>query len=197
MPQTNSDLLRENVLTLLRGKLTNPSFASSLMKQIANEMLRAVNKNFDEGGRPAWTPLAKSTIRERIRQKYIGAHGDLAILQRTRQLRKSVQATWDQSSATVSTNKEYAAIHQYGGVMNVAAHTKDLRFRTDSKGNLLHTEYFKGKGLIFAKKKHNQAQSRQVKIKAYSIRIPARPFLKLTDEDMQQINNIVLGFLVK
>ena len=73
----------------------------------------------------------------------------------------------------------YAAIHQFGGTIQRAPYSTKVRHRTDAKGNLLRTAAFNGKGLVFAKDKQKRAKERWFEVKAYSIKIPARPFLPI------------------
>lgn len=91
-----------------RNRLENPS---PLMRNISQIMLDAVEENFQQQGRPRWKPLKESTKNRRKKQglwpgKLLQARGSLAA---------SLQAEYTQNSAIVSTNKIYAAIHQFGG----------------------------------------------------------------------------------
>ncbi|MCX8957218.1 phage virion morphogenesis protein [Erwinia psidii] len=71
-----------------------------LMNRVAGIMLDAVDENFMQGGRPAWTPL-----------KY----GDGKLLMKTRRLHGSIEPFADNDHAVVGTNVVYARIHQMGG----------------------------------------------------------------------------------
>lgn len=113
-----------------------------VMVAIANSMLEAVEENFEKEGRPKWQPLSQRTIQQRITKKRWPGK----ILQQTGQLLASIQPSATNESATVSTNKIYAAIHHFGG--------------------------YAGK-------------NRKVKI-------PARPFMQLTEEDVNNIKKLLL-----
>lgn len=89
-----------------RGRDLNP-----VMRKIAGSMLDSVEENFEQQGRPKWKKLAPQTI-ERRRKK---GHWPGKILQATGQLAASVNARSTANSAIVGTNKEYAALHQFGG----------------------------------------------------------------------------------
>lgn len=80
------------------------------MRRAAGIMHDAVEKNFEEEGRPKWKTLAASTLRQRAKE---GSSGK--ILQRSRNLARSITRHSDAESAMVGTNLVYAAIHQLGG----------------------------------------------------------------------------------
>lgn len=141
--------------------------ASPVMRVIAGDMERAVEKNFRSEGRPAWLGLAPGTIAGRVKQGTWPGK----ILQRTGQLASSVETHSDSTSATVGTNLKYAAIHQFGG--RTRAHTITAR---------------KGKALAFG-----GIFRRQVRHPGSNI--PARPFLALDHDDERQIQESVLAFL--
>ena len=83
-----------------------------LMKNISGIMLDSVEENFEKEGRPnKWTPLSKSTIRQRTKKGYWPGR----ILQMRGELASSITSYYDSNSAIVGTNKKYAAIHQFGG----------------------------------------------------------------------------------
>ena len=70
-----------------------------------------------------------------------------------------------------------------------------MRHRTDAKGELLRSEHFGGKGLIFAKDKHKRALSRSFFVPAHTITIPARPYLGLSTDDVGDITRLILARL--
>jgi len=82
-----------------------------LMKSIAGTMADAVEENFKQEGRPEWAKLKDSTIKLRTQKGYWPGK----ILQMRGELAASITSNYDESSALVGTNKEYAAIHQFGG----------------------------------------------------------------------------------
>lgn len=115
---------------------------SDLMRQIAGTMHSAVDLNFADGGRPKWLGLS-------YRQ------GDP--LRLNGGLQDSIESHSDNNRAVVGTNKAYAAIHQFGGVI------------TPKKGKYL---VFKiGDSWIMTDK----------------VEIPARPFLTLPPQDEADI----------
>lgn len=91
-------------------------------------------------------------------------------LVQTAQLRNSINSRSDASGFAVGTNLKYAATHQFGepGRTIRARKKKALRFQVDGKW---------------------------VSKKQVTIRIPARPFLGLSDDDMQELKATVEDFI--
>lgn len=88
------------------------------------------------------------------------------------QLRNSINSVSDATGFTVGTNAKHAATHQFGepGRTIRARKKKALRFMVDGKW---------------------------VSKKQVRIRIPARPFLGLSDEDMREIKATVEDFIAQ
>lgn len=86
------------------------------------------------------------------------------------QLRNSIQVTADASGFAVGTNAKHAATHQFGdqGRTIRARKAKNLRF---------------------------QVGGQWVSKKQVKVNIPARPFLGLSDEDMQEIKATTEEFI--
>ena len=109
-----------------------------LMKNIAGILSTATEENFKNEGRPTkWTDLADCTKEKRKKQKKWPGQ----ILQVSGQLASSISTFYDDNSAIIGSNKEYAAIHQLGG---------------------------------------DAGKNKKVKI-------PARPYLNLVDDDYSEI----------
>ena len=83
-----------------------------LMKNIAGIFASATEDNFAEQGRPdKWIDLAESTKKQRTKKrKWPGQ-----ILQVEGKLAASISTFYDNDSAVIGSNLEYAAIHQLGG----------------------------------------------------------------------------------
>ena len=83
-----------------------------LMKNIAGIFAYSTEENFKEEGRPdKWTELSESTIKQRTKNKQWPG----MILQISGQLASSVNTYYDDDSAVMGSDLEYAAIHQLGG----------------------------------------------------------------------------------
>jgi len=117
-----------------------------LMKNIAGIFASSTEDNFKNEGRPGkWTDLADVTKKQRKKS----GHWPGKILQVTGQLASSINTQYDDNSAVIGSNLDYAAIHQLGGQAG----------------------------------------------KNKSVEIPARPYLKLTDEDFDEILEAIEKFL--
>ena len=83
-----------------------------LMKNIAGVFVDSTEENFKEEGRPdKWVNLAESTKKQRVKiRKWPGQ-----ILQVSGQLASSISTYYDNDSAIIGSNLEYATIHQLGG----------------------------------------------------------------------------------
>ena len=88
----------------------------------------------------------------------------------TAQLRNSIKAASDETGFAVGTNAKHAATHQFGD------HGRTIRAK-------------KSKGLRF------QVGGRWVTKKQVRVNIPARPFLGLSDDDMQEIKATVEDYI--
>lgn len=83
-----------------------------LMKNIAGVFAYSTEENFKEEGRPdKWTDLAESTKKQRKKT----GHYPGQILQVSGQLASSISTYYDNDSAVIGSNLDYAAIHQLGG----------------------------------------------------------------------------------
>lgn len=82
--------------------------ASPLMQVLAGDMMDEVEENFAQQGRPKWLGFKHTPSKKR-------GGTSARLLQDTGQLASSITPSSDSNSAKVSTNKEYAAIHQFGG----------------------------------------------------------------------------------
>ena len=109
-----------------------------LMKNIAGIFASATEENFKNEGRPdKWTELSEATKKQRTKQKKWPGQ----ILQVSGQLASSSSTQYDDESAIIGSNLDYAAIHQLGGQTG----------------------------------------------KNKKVTIPARPYLKLTDDNFEEI----------
>lgn len=117
-----------------------------LMKNIAGIFSYSIEENFKEEGRPdKWLDLAESTKKQRTKKrKWLGQ-----ILQFEGKLSASINTYYDNDSAVIGSNLEYAAIHQLGGQTG----------------------------------------------KNKSVEISARPYLKITDEEHQEIIDLIVKYL--
>lgn len=100
---------------------------------------------------------------------------------KTGRLRSSIATSKPEQSGNmffvkIGTNIKYAPIHEFGGVINRKASVKALFFKK-----------FKGGRQLFSKEK-KATFGRKVSVGAYTITMPARPFLRpgIVDKENQQ-----------
>ena len=137
-----------------------------LMRLVAGNMLAAVEDNFEDEGRPKWTGLQAGTIAQRERS----GHWPGKILQRSGRLKNSITQYWDDRQAVVGTNVIYAAIQHFGGK------TKSHTIKPKNKKALAFG------GRVLRSVKHPGSN------------IPARPFLALTKQDLDDLVQDVNGW---
>jgi len=174
----------------LRRLVRATSNARPIMREVSGILADAVEENFKREGRPKWLGLKPSTLAGRVGNQLKPGRGimksgawslavgqrvaaNIKILQRSGRLAASITQAWDADTAQVGTNLVYAAIQNNGG--QTKAHTIVPR-----NGKALH---FNG---IFAKKVNHPGS-----------KIPARPFLTITDGDGLEIEGAVANYLRK
>jgi phage virion morphogenesis protein len=169
------------IIEILKEKLRGNR---GLMLAIAEEMRVAVLKNFEtEGARlgKKWASLKKSTIKQRESKGYWPGK----ILQRTGQLKNSIISRANETSAEVSTNLIYAAIHQYGGWIHRSSLKTYLRKKRE------------GKAAKEPRVNTPNPSMRGEKNKMSSFYIPARPFMKLNERDIEKIKELITKAIMK
>lgn len=143
-----------------------------VLQAIGEAMHARVDKRFSTQTDPAgqrWAPNKPATIKRKGAGK--------PVLTDSRALRHAIVAQVSGKTLTLSAAQPYAAIHQFGGTIERAAHSRMVRHREDAAGNLLRRALGKGEGLVFAKDSHKRARTRWFEVAAYSIRIPPRPYM--------------------
>lgn len=151
-----------------------------LFKQVAQALEFYTEQNFELQGRPEWVPLAAVTVRERMKRNK--GRSVLKILQDRGILASSVSSRYGADFSEIGAGgaaSDYAAVHQFGATIERAPYSVKTRLRTDRKGNLLRQgEEGSAKGrAVFAKDKHKSVLESWHEVEAYSITIPARPYL--------------------
>lgn len=141
----------------------------------------------DPDGR-GWVPWAPSTAKARARS----GKGDL--LRLSQDLFRSITHVTGPRSVKVGTDRQYGAIHQFGGVIEMPPRQRRQRFKYGNKGAARdRAGNPKGSRLRFAKAS-DRAKSvfeQDVSVPAYKIAIPARPYLGFSDADLLEISRIV------
>lgn len=152
-----------------------------LFDDIGASLVVSTQQRFETETDPSgkkWTPLRPSTKRAR--------RGVPHILRDRNRLFRSLTHNATPSYLEVGTNVIYAAIHQFGGTIDLAAREQTANFRMASEGAYTKADGTKvGSRLRFAKRKSKSKRvwAKSFSIGAHSITIPARPYLGLSDGD--------------
>lgn len=174
----------------LRRLYTTLQRPTRIMGMVAAMMHEAVEDNFAAEGRPKWLGLAPSTLKRRRRE---GGPGKL--LQRTGRLAASITRMSDATTARVGTNVVYAAIHQFGGQIERHPMSGYVRLRKDANGQIMRQKDHKHLA-VFAKDSHKRVKVvKWTRSSGWTIKIPARPFLRLTESDNVDIEVAVAAYL--
>ena len=154
-----------------------------LFQRIAGALAAETEANFEAQGRPHWVPLAAATIAARKKRDKGGSL--LSILVDRGTLASSISSEYGPDYALIGAGgaaRAYAAIHQFDGTIDRAAHSTKVRLRTDARGQLMRqgtSGSAKGRAQ-FAAKDHKRARETWAPVDAYQITIPARPYLPFT-----------------
>ncbi|NLG18921.1 MAG: phage virion morphogenesis protein [Fibrobacter sp.] len=188
----------QEIMDGLRELVSRVEDMTPVMRRISGIMLDCVEENFEQEGRPdPWPKLKKRTIKERERKGYWPGK----ILQQRGELAASLASDYDKESAKVTTNKAYAAAQNFGTGNNpikIPARKGVARLRTDRYGVLLR-QGESGRLLnlsVFAKAHHKRVVERDYTAKAHEISLPPRPFMVLTVDAKEEINDSVKRYLI-
>ena len=165
--EINADPLRDRLAALAE----RVGHMRTALQMVGEGILARTDKRFSTETDPdgkRWQELAKATKRRKRGTKILTESGDL---------RGSIAAQATETALTLTAREPYAAIHQFGGTIQRQAGSVTVRHRTNAAGDLLRGAIMGGRGLVFAKASHKRAVQRSFAHAAYSIRIPARPYL--------------------
>ncbi len=164
------------VRKLLSDILVRTNNLKPAMGIIGNIVRKSIHRNFEVGGRPPWIPSqrAKKT-------------GDKTLI-KTRQLMNSFTIDAFRDRVEVGTNKKYAAIQHFGGDINHPARERTMFFRKYKSGER--------KGLTRFSKESKAGYGMKVPGRAYTIHIPARPFMMVQDEDWPEMTQRLGKYLI-
>lgn len=126
----------------------------------------------------AWEPLSPSYQRrkKKNRNRILFADGNLA---------NSLRYQIGNNELKFGTNLPYAAIHQFGGEINIAARSQKMYFKQNKDGTV---------GNRFTKKDKSNFEQWGTR-GAHKIKIPARPFLGTSSADNEEILQLLTEHL--
>lgn len=201
MPGLTFDLLiddrevEEALAELLRRMESRRGFYAAVGKQLAASSRANFKRQSAPDGTP-WQKLKASTVRKRTRQGQL----PITILQTNSKSRgvgnsgssllASINDDADNDGASVGVPQakaRYGAIHQFGGTINMPARKGRIYRHFDPS-----TKQFARR---FVSKKDPDAVATDVDIPAYSITMPARPFLGVSPADEGEILILAQGWL--
>uniref|UniRef100_A0A6M3KRQ1 Putative tail protein n=1 Tax=viral metagenome TaxID=1070528 RepID=A0A6M3KRQ1_9ZZZZ len=164
-----------NVLQRIRQRFGNLKPA---LRIIGETVQASIQQNFEAGGRPEkWVDLAEATKKARAaKRKWPGQ-----ILVVTGLMKKITYQVED-DRVTLTAGSEYAAAHHFGvdKTVQVSAHSRRRRSYDVSRDRKKVAS-----GVVFVK-----GHSRHMKL-------PARPFMMLQNEDWPEINESLAEHLLK
>lgn len=146
---------------------------TGLMRNIGEYVTQDTQERFDRQRDPdgnMWKPLKPSTLARKKTNKILVEQG------RTHGLQASINYRASKTSVSIGTNKVYAAIHQFGG--KTSAHIIKPK-----RGKALR--WVGAGGRVFFAKQINHPGSV----------IPARPFLGINKENVQEITEIIKDWM--
>lgn len=150
---------------------------ASIMSEISAYMVMRTQRHIETETGPTgrWPALSPRTAAARIGR---GRRGSEHMLRVSNRLYSSITGESSATEATAGTNVLYAAIQQFGGTI-----------KRPEREQTIHLGRSKGR-TRFVKASAKRAQARTVKVGAHAIKIPARPYLYLDDEDFREIERI-------
>ena len=161
-----------------KRKLKECDDLTPLMRRLTAVMADSVEENFEQEGRPRWAALRPSTIKSRARK----GNWPGRILQQRGRLAASIVTDHTRDSGRIGTNVAYAGIHQFGGTIKQSARMRIMHFTQAKSGKI-------GKGDRFSKAS-KASYGRRTMGKAYDIKMPTRPFLSFTDDDLKRMRRM-------
>lgn len=163
------------------------------MRDLSEIMIDASARAFDKTADPAtgtpWQPLSASRQRQRAHKGRSIANmlqdGGWLVGSIARPSGPGAVREIGPDHALVGTDVPYAAIHQFGGTIKRAAAPMTVRLRK------------KNGRIQFAKNKHKRVRIVDTVRKAYTITIPARPFIGVGPTDIQDMLDTITRNLQK
>jgi phage gpG-like protein len=148
-----------------------------MFEDIGLSMVTSTQRRFEEGRGPGGSPWPPSI-------RALATDGKTLI--ESARLMKSQTFIASDTGVEVGTNVVYAAIHQLGGIIQQAERRHTIYRRYDEKADDL--------SVLFVKKsKANYAED--VTIPARDIKMPARPFLGVDEDDESEILAIAASYV--
>lgn len=166
----------DGALATLEGYIARARDPRGMFENIGASLVTSTQHRFERGQAPDGSPWPPS-----IRAL---ATGGKTLIESAR-LMRSITYRAAINGLEVGTNVIYAAIHQFGGLIQQKARTAVLHFKTNKKT-----------GQSRFAKPGKADRARKAQIGARTIHMPARPFLGLDDADDREIIQIAEDWIV-
>lgn len=160
----------QSALDRLQQKLGDLSPA---LRDIGEYLMVAHHQRFKDQVAPDGTPWAALSPSYQRRKKK--NHNRILFLDGNLANRLRYQVS--DSELQFGSNERYAAIHHFGGEINIAARSQKMYFKQNKDGSV---------GNRFTKKKNSNFEQWGTR-GAHTIKIPARPFLGTSEADNEEI----------
>lgn len=166
-----------------------------LFERIGAQMVQTTSMRFQTESGPGgkkWQPLAKSTLASKA--------PDTRILRRRGFLSRSITFNARTNYVEWGSGIKYAAIHQLGGTIQHPARQGSAMFRQAKEGAFTKADGTRvGSRWRFAKKRSKAKRNirRDFEVPAYTITIPARPYLGIDEADSREIVAIAEAYLAE
>lgn len=161
--------------------LQNPA---PMFRDMGEYMLLALDVRFESKTAPDGTPwqaLSPAYLKRKRKNQD-------KILVLDGYLKNTLRYQANENEMAVGSNRPYAAIHQFGGEIHIAARSQQAYFRHDAKTNEVAPHFV-------SRRKANFAQ--WVSLGPYTIKMPARPWLGTSEEDDAELLSIAHKHLDK
>lgn len=155
----------KEALSRISRRMADPS---PVMLAISEALAAQTADNFASQSGPLgkWPPL---------KSKRKGRGTNPQLLQHTGHLRDSINPTHSRNTAAIGTNVVYAAIHQFGGAINMPARSQLSYFKQNKDGSV---------GQMFVRKSASNFAQWHTRGES-TIDMPARPFLPFANGQLQ------------
>lgn len=151
-----------------------------MMSAMSAYLVTSTQRRFETETGPdgvKWKPLADRTASRKIGRGKV--RGTANILRLSTRLYQSLVSRSDETSAEVGTNVVYAAIHQFGGEIQLYARSQKMSLKRVRSGRTR-----------FVKHGTKGAELRNVTIGEHVVNIPARPYFGFSETDISALLQI-------
>lgn len=154
-----------------------------MLRDIGEYLLLAHDRRFASQASPDGTPwqaLSPAYLKRKRKNRD-------KILELDGFLKNTLRYQVGDNELLFGTNRIYGAMHHFGGSIDIAGRSQQAYFRQDGKSGEVGN-------LFVSKRKSNFSQ--WVTLGAYTIQIPARPWLGTSDDDNYAIAGIATRYLL-